>query len=88
MAMNEKTDDLYWRAYVKAIVDRVGPSATGNSRVVFIASEQNRSVSASRYIPMAVTNEQVYLAANSLLDPEDPVYNPTISVGYFEKLQE
>ena len=89
MASSDKTEALYWRAYIKAITMKLGPSTPGGSRVVFVASQQNRGIAASRFIPMAVTNELLYQAANSFLDPSNVFYSPSSagSVGYFQSLR-
>lgn len=89
MTSSDETDAVYWRSYVKAITQVLGHAQPGSSRVVFVASQHNRGIAASRFIPMAVSNELLYQVSNSLLDPSSVFYSPSSSgsVGYFQSLR-
>ncbi|KAL3958573.1 hypothetical protein ACCO45_006735 [Purpureocillium lilacinum] len=60
----------YWKAWVTALLTK---------------ADANRSVAASKYIPMATTNRQVYDEADGLLDARNPVYKGT-EAGYCRSL--
>lgn len=89
MTSSDQTEALYWRSYVKAIAQVRGPAELGSSRIVFVASQHNRSIAASRFIPLAVSNELLYQVSNSLLDPSSVFYSPSSSgsVSYFQSLR-
>ncbi|KAK0736007.1 hypothetical protein B0T21DRAFT_411219 [Apiosordaria backusii] len=73
------TNDIYWRAYFKAIKLQAGGGATEpgmGKEYFYIASNANRSIAASRFIPMATTNEYLYQEADNLMDPNAPLYVP------------
>jgi len=79
----------YWKAWVTALLTKAGdPGHKGDSKVVFLAtSDANRSIPASKYIPMATTNAHLFAEADALLDAHNPVYKGNIG-GYCYSLLE
>lgn len=73
----DKQADLYWKAYFAALMDRCGgPERFGGDRVLFLAPDQERGIPASKYIPMAITNHELYQIAGFLLKEDSaPIYS-------------
>lgn len=71
-------NSAWWKAWVMALRTRAGgPSTMGKDKVLFYAaSDTNRSIPASKYIPMATTNEFLFNEADALLPLDNPVYAP------------
>ena len=85
-------DDQYWLAYTKAITTKVLGSGLkktdGKKSYFFVASDANRSVPASMFIPNATTNSWLYTAADALLDPKTAIYAPSDNTSYFAAVRE
>lgn len=85
-------DEQYWLAYTKAITAKVLGSGLkntdGKKSYFFVASDANRSVPASMFIPKATTNNWLYPAADALLDPKTVIYAPSDDTSYFEAVRQ
>ncbi|KAH8817316.1 hypothetical protein F5884DRAFT_853737 [Xylogone sp. PMI_703] len=72
-------NELFWLAYFKAIKTKAGggkSDPTMGKDYFYLASNANRSIPASRYIPMSTTNEYLYNEADNLMKTNDPLYVP------------
>lgn len=79
MAPTTNPDELFWLAYVKAIKANAGGGNTDNGMgkdYLYVSSNANRSIPASKYIPMATTNDFLFNEADNLMSPDQPIYVP------------
>lgn len=69
--------DLLWRSYAKQVTAKLsGGGGLGDRNAVFICPLTTQGVASGEHIPVEVTNNQLYRAVDSLLDPKSPVYVP------------
>lgn len=82
--------EVAFKAYANAIKAKAGNvnrDPTMDQDYWYTAGDTNRSIPASRYIPMATTNEFLFQEANILMKPTQPVYIPgSGTTGYVEAL--
>lgn len=69
--------DLLWRGYAKQITQKLaGGGSLGKHNAVYICPLTTQGIAAGEHIFPEVTNNQLFRAVDSLLDPTSPVYVP------------
>lgn len=74
--VDQGTDSL-WRSYAKQITEKLaGGGSLGKRNAVFVCPLTTQGIAAGEHIFPEVTNNQLYRAVDSLLNPTSPVYVP------------
>jgi hypothetical protein len=83
------TDQIYWRAYSKAILTLLtGQAPLGKKDAIYVTPQTQRGIAAGKWIPDVVTNNLLYLASDALLPGDSPLYNPGASASYSQTLNQ
>jgi hypothetical protein len=73
----DEATDLLWRSYAKQITQKIaGGGDLGDSNAVFICPLTTQGIASGAHVATEVTNNMLFRAADSLLDPQSPVYVP------------
>ena len=88
--MASDAESSMWKSYIAAIKGWCGGGENAfdsNSRVIFVASTQERGIAAGQGVPVAATNYDLYQKADSLLKGNSVWYNPATAASYVVELK-
>ncbi|RSL44901.1 hypothetical protein CEP53_011018 [Fusarium sp. AF-6] len=78
---SDKTSELFWLEYGKAIKGKV-PGAGEGSKIFFLANEAQKGPPAGTYVPDEYTAKGLYDLGNNLLATDNIYYSPSALHGF------